>query len=185
MIERFHVIMPFSRPQLIEPVMDFWLRMLDPHPFELRLYVFVQGPEPDPYGVRKINEGLNLLRADYRPGWLYTANDDTVHSPGLLAAVAADYALRPDAGAIVFSEIRPKRDPAGEFLLAAPENMRRSHVDGQQIVWRTDFIRYELLDFAAFGPQVDGGMVEKLFARSPQRFVFDPRPLVNFNSLTP
>lgn len=179
MTERFHAIMPCSRPQLMPRVMRYWLEELDPHPFELRLHLMIQGPEPDPYGVRKINEMLRLLPND---GWVFTPSDDTVHAPELLAAVGA-HAGNHDCGAVVFSERRPPGDSAGELLIAAPENMRRSHVDGQQIIWRTSFIRGELFDFAGFGCQCDGAMVEKLYARSPGKFVFDPRVLINFNSL--
>ncbi len=62
MAERMHVIMSCSRPDNIPIIAPTYLKM-SPHPFELRWHICQQGPEPDPKGIAKNNEMLDMIRS--------------------------------------------------------------------------------------------------------------------------
>ena len=175
MSDRFYVVMPTSRPWNIPRIAHRWLSEMEPHPFEIRWWVMVQGPEPDPKGVNKSNEALRLIK----DGWVMAASDDTVHEPALLRRLGEVVKDNPNIKAIVVSE----RRPGDNVLHAHPDNMRKCHVDGQQVIWRGDFINNQQFDYGGFGPAADGDLIERMWAHDKGAFFFLDEVLVNFNSL--
>src|SRR2546423_14867340 len=100
MATRLHIVMPCARPQNIPILAPKYLQEVVPHPFELRWHILQQGPDPDPKGIYKINEMLDLIRG----GWFMTVADDTIQHPELFSRIGEMIETHPQAGAIVFSQ---------------------------------------------------------------------------------
>jgi hypothetical protein len=175
MADRFYIVMPSCRWGNIERLSRRWLTEMEPHPFEIRWWIMAQGPEPDPKGVNKTNEALRMIR----DGWLMAASDDTLHEPALLRRLGEVIKDNPDKRAVVVSE----RRPCGCVLHASPDSMKRCRVDGQQIIWRSDFIYNQQFDYEHRGDQADGDLAERMWAHDSSAFLFLDEVLVNFNSL--
>jgi len=177
MSERFHILMPCAKPWNI-PRLAHGILEADPHPFELRWHIMQQGPEPDPKGLRKINEALGWIS----DGWFWTPSDDSIHSPRLFRRVGELMASRQDAVGIVFSE---QRGPEEQYkiLYASREEMLPCHVDGSQCVWRRDAIGELRYDFDAHAEQADGVFAQQMAERYGERILYADEVLCRFNSL--
>ncbi len=175
MAERLHIIMPSCKPHHLPRIVRRLYREMEQHPFELRWHLMIQGPEPDPKGMVKVDEGIELVRS----GWVWTPSDDALHSPALFRRLAEVARQHPHAGAIVFSEHRPD----GSILRARPAEMNPCRVDGSQVFWRREFIGRERHDFHRVGMAADGEFIRRLHERSPEGFVFVDEVLLDFNSL--
>lgn len=181
MSERLHIIMPCARPWNIPVIAPAFLGLRSfagepvSHPFELRWHILLQGPEPDPKGVNKVNEALAMIR----DGWFATWSDDTVHDPRIFQRLGEAIAQNPNAVAVVFSECRP----GGGVLHAAPGEMLPCHVDGSQVIMRRDFLGDARMDYAQYKDQADGYLLKQLHDRAPKQFVFVDEVLVYYNRL--
>lgn len=174
---RLHVLMACSRPQNIPLLVNAYLEQ-EPHPFEVRWHILRQGPEPDPKGIRKVNEMLDLLPG----GWFMTVSDDTAQAPSLYRRLGEVIQSVPNAGAVVFSQVRKR---GGWIQHAAPENMAPYRVCGGQVIWRRDFVGDKRFDFETHGDTCDGVFIQEMFQAHPEGFVFHDEPLMYFGSLEP
>ena len=78
---RLHILTPLTRPWHLPRIAHYLFGgETEAHPFEVRWHICQQGPEPDPGGVNKINECLDMIK----DGWFVTWCDDTVHNPATL-----------------------------------------------------------------------------------------------------
>jgi hypothetical protein len=174
---RLHILMPASRPRNIEKLISGYMDAQEPHPWEVRWHLLVQGSEPDPKGIHKINEMLDVLNG--QQGWYTCPADDTVPMPSYFRRLAEVIAANPNAGAVVFSEVRP----GGHILHAAPENMVPGRVDGNQPAWNLQMFGHVRYDFDQFGCGCDGHCIQSVYKNCPDRFVFVDEPLIQFGSL--
>lgn len=176
MAERLHIIMPSNRPWNIARLSEAYLEKMEPHPFELRWHIMLQGPEPDPKGTRKTNEAIDFIPN----GWLMMLADDTDQHPALFRRLGEVVAKNPDAGAVVFSQDRYR----GKFTLHAhPNNMTPCHVCGSQVVWNREFLGSHRYEYEKYGGTCDGELIKKVFDLHPERFVFVDEVLIRFGSL--
>jgi hypothetical protein len=147
---------------------------MEPHPFELRWHLCIQGPDPDPKGSRKINEMLDNIQS----GWCWWPSDDTIEHPALYRRLGETIAANPTAGAIVVSQHRG----GGHVLHARPDAMKVCHVDGAQVIWDRAFIGSERHQ-EKHGGTADGNFIVNKWREAPERFVFLDEVLTNWNSL--
>lgn len=172
---RLHLIMPCARPKNIVKLAPRYLEKMEPHPFELRWYIFLQGPEPDPKGSRKVNEAIDQITN----GWLMTVADDTDQHPALFRRLHEVIVDNPNAGAIVFSQDRRN---GRHVIKAAPENLRPCHCCGGQIVWNREFLGSHRFP-PEHGGCADAALITTMYGNHPDRFVFVPETLTKFGSL--
>lgn len=173
---RLHILMSCVRPQNIPKISEYILEC-DPHPFEIRWHILQQGPDPDPKGIRKVNEELDRIK----DGWFWTASDDAQHSKSLFRRLGETIAANPECGVVVFSERRDHKE--GPILHAHADNMRPCCVDGTQPIFRRDLIGDHRFDFDQYGDQCDGRFIQLIHQQHPDKFVFVDEVLMNFNSL--
>lgn len=180
--------MPCARPENLPLITNNLLCVQQPHVFEVRLHIMLQGPEPDPKGYFKVNEGLDLTK----DGWAWGPSDDTLQPLNLFNILGR--LARPDMGAVVFSQQRKLSSPCpwtgGRWdndepgiLRARPENMKRCRVDATQVFWNRAWLGDRRYDFKNFGPEADGALIEHLYMRHPDKFFLYEPFLVNFGSL--
>lgn len=173
---RLHIIMPSNRPWNIPKLAPRYLEKMRPHGFELRWHILLQGPEPDPKGCNKINEAID----DIRSGWFMTLADDTDQHLSLFARLFDITQKNPDAGAVVFGQVRY----GGRWTLKAePASMRPCHVCGGQVAWNREFFGDHRFDYEHHGGCADGVLIQHLHQLHPERFVFVPETLTKFGSL--
>lgn len=184
---RLHIIMPVTRPHLLPLIVSNYLSEQLPHPFELRWHLMVQGPEPDPKGYHKSNEGAAMCQS----GWLWFPSDDSLQEATLFRRLGEIIRMNPNARAVVFSERRKgvcpytggvwPKEPG--ILRADPANMKRCHVDCTQVFFHHSLKPY----FNSNTPhnEADGAYVEGLYKEAGRLFVFAPEDFVNFGSLDP
>lgn len=187
MSPRLHIIMPVTRPKNVARIVHNYLVEQQPHPFELRWHLMVQGPEPDPKGYHKSNEGAAMCQS----GWLWFPSDDSLQPENLFRRLGELIAKHEYARAIVFSEHRPgvcpytggawPKDKPQWMLIADPANMRRCHVDCTQVFFHHSLKPY----FNSNTPhnEADGAYIEGIYAERPDAFVFAPDDFVTFGSL--
>jgi len=176
MSPRFYVCITMTRPQNMERICEFYLRGLDDHPFEIRLLIGVQGNEPDPKGVNKCNEMIDLVPDGC---WFSCIADDTLEHPTLLKRVAKLIDEHQEAGAFVFGG---KRN-AGTIFHAVPENMHDGCVCGSQIVLNKSFIGSHRFEYSKYGDRCDGKLINTIFTQYPDKVVLVDEPLRYFGSL--
>lgn len=174
MSERLHIITPMSRPWHLSRIAWNYFGEMEPHPWEIRWYVFGQGPEPDFKGQNKNNEAINQIK----DGWLYMWSDDATQHPSLFRRLSEVVSGHPDAGAIVFSEERP-----GHILHASKDTVKPCHICGSMICYKREFLGDNRYDTPAHGDQADGHLAEKLYNEHPEKWVFVDEILLKFNSL--
>jgi hypothetical protein len=170
--------MPCSRFERLPVIVPAYTSAMEKSVFEVRLHLLLQGPDPDPKGILKVNECLNEIRGD--GGWFMTPSDDSIPYPSLFRRMGEELEKMPDAIAIVVSQER--RDALGN-LWAAPDQMMISRVDGNQICWNRDWIKEERYEWEKWGIFCDGEFAVRLYAKAPQRFIFINELLVRHNSL--
>lgn len=179
--------MPVTRPENLPAIVRGLLVEMEPHLFELRWHLAVQGPEPDPKGSRKVNEMI-----DSTPdGWLYLMADDCVPFPSFFRRLWEVIDANPDAGAIVVGQDRPIGTSASatpvsherEWLHASPSTVRPGYICGGQIIYERSFLGNHRYDHVNHLHDSDGWMVAELYAKQPGRFVFVDELLVRMNSL--
>lgn len=175
MAERLHIIMPCMRFEHLARIAHNFFVEMKPHPFELRWHIMAQGPEPDPYGNNKANEGIEMVR----DGWLVTWSDDTIHQIDLFKRFGEVLAENPNSGVVVFGESRPDNC----LLKPCPENVRPCRIDGQQLFWKREFLGDERLNYLDHGNQHDGYLAQKMYEKDPSRWVFVEDYLIRFNAL--
>lgn len=175
MSDRFHIVTPVSRPQNLSRILDFYVSKMEPHPFEVRIHLAVQGPEPDPKGCHKVNEIIDMIK----DGWVITVSDDTLQHPALFRRVAEIQTQTPSVGAIVFGQLR---GPNCEFH-SGPDKVHPCLICGGQIVYQRWILGNERFDCGALLEQSDGYLIEKLYQAKPEAFVFSRELLMKFNSL--
>lgn len=174
---RLHIIMPCNRPWNIPKLAPAYLERMEPHPFEVRWHIMLQGPDPDPKGCSKTNEAVDMIR----DGWLIMLADDTDQHPALFRRLGEVIGQNPEARAVVFSQ---HRAAGGRFTLTAgPQHMTPCHVCGSQVVWNREFLGDHRYHYELHGGTCDGVLVKTLFDMHPDRFVFVNEPLVRFGSL--
>ena len=187
MSERLHIVMPFTRPGNLDRLAQYYLVDMESHPFELRWHLMVQGPEPDPKGLNKVNEALRM----FNTGWVWAPSDDAIHERELFRRLSEVAQVHPAAGAIVFSERRRgvipwtgQPWPSGEGVLrACPAEMHPCHIDGSQVFFRAELLRGIQLDTRRWPGEADGHFIVEVYKRFPLRFIFVDEPLIKFNSL--
>lgn len=174
---RLFLLIPSVRPNWAWRAVRFYLNEMAPHPFELRVIVAMQNRSPDPKGIAKLNECIDLIEP-FDPSWVFTLADDTTQHPSLFKRLAETIAANPDARAIVFGMWHP----SGRVLEAAPENCRPTLVGGGQVIWRRDFIGNHRFNYPDYGGRCDGHFIQSRYRESPDKFVFVNEPLTKFNS---
>jgi hypothetical protein len=174
MSERLHLAISVSRPWNLSRMLWFYLSEVEPHPFELRIHLNIQGPEPDFKGQNKTNECLKMIQ----DGWVYFWCDDTIQYPSCFRRLSEVISGHPDAGAIVFSEQRP-----GHILHASKDHVKPCEICGSMICYKRDFIGDAFYDTAQHGDAADGWLAQHLFIKDPSRWVFIDEVLLKFNSL--
>jgi hypothetical protein len=182
---RLHIVMPVSRPKNLARIIANYLEEQQPHVFELRWHLMVQGVEADPKGYKKCNEGAAMCNS----GWLWFPSDDSLQEPSLFRRLAELIQQHPDARAIVFSERRSgvcpytggtwPKEPG--ILRAAPENMKRCHVDCTQVFFHHSLKPH--FNCREYGDEADGACIVRLYEANATRFVFAPDDYVTFGSL--
>lgn len=172
---RLHIIMPCARPENVPAILESLLTC-EPHPFELRWHVAMQGPEEDPKGIRKVNEALD----DIQDGWIWCFADDSLVHPRMFRRLGEVIAGCPTARAIVLSEER--RDGLG-VLHAHPDNMRPFGISGDQYVLHRSLIGQRRYNYRAYGDRCDGMFIARLYQDEKAAFVFVDEVLVWFNRL--
>lgn len=177
MSPRMHLIFSCARPWNIPILATAYLDGMEPHPFEVRMHVALQGPERDPKGEGKQNEIVSYIPND---GWLMFLADDTDQHPSLFRRLGELIFENPNAGAFVFHQQR--KGWPGNLLPCSPDSMKICQVCGGQVVWKREFLgdeRFRKED----GGVADGRMIERKWAESPERFVFVSEVLMRFGSL--
>jgi hypothetical protein len=174
---RLHILMAASRPRFIEKLISAYMEKMEPHPFELRWHLLIQGPEPDPKGILKTNEMLDVLKG--QDAWFFNPSDDTEEHPALFRRLHEAVSSNPTCGAVVFSQVRP----GGGVLQACPENMHPGSVDGSQVFWSLPVFGHCRYDWDQFGCGCDGHCIQSVYKNCPDRFVFVDEPLIQFGSL--
>lgn len=172
---RLHVLIPCARPWNIGIITQSYLQDMEKHPFEVRLHVLGQGPEPDPKGMFKVNEALAWIP----DGWVMFSTDDTFHYPSLFRRLHEVIRSNTHAQAVVFTEVRHF---GTSFLRAAPENMCLGNVCAG-VIWNRQLIGHNRFDFERHGEACDGRFIEMMFRQHRSRFVFVDEPLVCFGRL--
>lgn len=176
MIPRIYIVMPVSRPENLGRIAQYYLSDMEPHPFEIRWLIGMQGPEPDPKGINKENELIDMIPG---VGWFLTQADDTFHDPSLFRRIAEIIEANPNAGLIAFSG---QRGPGG-VLNACPENACVCHMCGSQIVIKKEFMGSDRFNYQEHGVLSDGRMIEHLKAKDPSRIVYVDELLTYFNRM--
>lgn len=172
---RLHLITPCCRPENLAPMMHRYLEEMDPHPFELRWHILVQGPEPDRYGCNKANECLDTLIED---GWIMFLSDDVLHDKSLFRRAAEIMTAHPQALALVFwGYERGKPYPN-------PPKPNICNNIGQCIFDRA-FFGTQRFDLAKYGNNTDIVIVNRLYATAPEAFYLHDRSelLIEYNNL--
>jgi len=178
MSPRLHLLMPCAYPERLPALLPSYTTAMEPHAWELRIHILLQGPDADPKGILKVNECLEEIRGD--GGWFMTPSDDTIQHPALFRRMGEELAQNPDAVAIVVGQER--RDGLGN-LFACPEQVRIGRIDGMQTCWNRAWIKQERYEWEKWGMFCDGEFAVRMFARAPQRFIFIPEMLTRHNSL--
>jgi hypothetical protein len=178
MIPRLHLLMPCAYPDRLNAILPSYTTAMEKHGWELRVHLLIQGPDPDPKGILKVNEALDEIRG--YGGWFMTPSDDTIQHPALFRRLFEELEKNPDAVAMVVGQER--RDGLGN-LWASPDQVRIGRIDGCQVCWNRDWIRSERYEWEKFGCYCDGEFAVRMFARAPQRFVFINEMLTRHNSL--
>jgi hypothetical protein len=173
---RLHIVMPCSRPENIPQLAAAYLKEMEPHPWEVRWHIMLQGPEYDPKGTAKVNEGID----DVRGGWLMLISDDTDQHPALFRRLSETIEANPHAGAVVFNQ---DRHAGRSILLAKPQNMTPCYVCGGQVAWKRDFLGTNRYDYAKHGGTCDGELIRFMYRQAPESFVFVNETLTRFGSL--
>lgn len=173
MTERLHVIMSVSRPWNVAQIVHSYLAMR--HPFELRIHLMVQGPDPDPKGVHKINEAIDSISN----GWILTVADDTVQHPDLMQRLWDTVSNDPEAGIVVFGNDRGN----GVHFIPSPETMTVGRVCGSAVAYNRHALGDHRFDYEAHAHEADGFLIQDLYQEAPNRFRFVPDVLTTFNSL--
>lgn len=173
---RVYFIMPMSRPGNLTAIFQFYYNQLEDHPFEIRWLIGQQGKEPDPKGVLKTNEMINLVPDG---AWFFCVADDTLCHAALLKRLAE--IIKDDKiGAVVFAG---RRNAENEVLQAVPERMTPGGVCGSQVCWNKSFIGSERFDFESHAERADGALINKLYYKDPSRFALIDEPLTYYGSL--
>jgi len=172
---RLHLVMPVIRPLNMPQLILFYLVGMDPHPFELRWHLMVQGPDADPKGIHKANEAIGFIQ----DGWVVTFSDDTTQDRSLFKRLGEVIKEHPECTAVVFSQKRLD----GTVLHAHPDNMHPCHVSGDQILWRHDLLNQYRFDYEAHAHECDGYLIEQVYREKPDHFVFIDEVLGKFGSL--
>lgn len=173
---RLHIVMPCARPWNIPKLAPRYLEKMDPHPFELRWHICVQGPDKDPKGLLKCNEALDNIQS----GWVMFPADDTDQHPALFRRLAEVIRRNPHAGAVVFAQDRN----AGKVVLRAhPLQLKPCHVCGGSVVWKREFLGPNRFDWANHRGTSDGILIAHMYNTYPNRFVFVDEVLTRFGSL--
>lgn len=173
---RLHIIMPCARPHNIPKLAASYLQKWEPHPWEIRWHIMLQGPDSDPKGNHKCNEGVDCVP----DGWLMLIADDTEQHPSLLRRLAEVIEQNPQAGAVLFNQ---DRHAGRSILMARPENMTPCYVCGGQIVWNREFLGPNRYNFEKHGGTADGELIRFMYRQAPERFVFVNETLMRFGSL--
>lgn len=129
----------------------------------------------------KINCALDSVQPDE---WVWAQEDDNLAPPGIFEVWSR--AIVRGRGVVVASCKRGQRQPgikhATTTLVASPESMRPGHVDLGQYILRGDIAAtYRYPDISCG----DGILVQTLWQRIPQEFMFLPGTFVLFNALEP
>jgi hypothetical protein len=188
MSERLHIITPSCRPQNIGRLAQRYYQEMEPHPFELRWHLLIQGPDPDPKGLNKVAEGMDWQMK----GWTWFPSDDALHDPSLfrrLAEAVSAFKSHWPVGCVIFAEERrggncpwTGQPWKGGILDAKPENMKICRVDGSQAFFRDWMLKYEHMSFQR-PEEADGDLIQRLYSKKPESFLFVNEPLIKFNSL--
>lgn len=184
---RLHLCMAVTRPHFLPIIMQGLLVDMEPHPFELRWHLAVQGPEPDPKGSRKFNEMVDAVPS----GWLYLMSDDTVPYPRFFRVLGETIEKNPNAGVIVVGQVRPIGTSIGatatyggrELLHARKESVYPGAICGGQVVYERSLLGLRRYDHEHHLAASDGVLVSEMFRDHPERFVFVDQTLTRFNSL--
>jgi hypothetical protein len=132
-----------------------------------------QGPEPDYKGINKTNEGIECVK----DGWMLLLSDDTIQHPSLFRRLHEVVEAHPNAGAVVFNQVR-----GTWHLQPNPALMVPAQVCGGQVVWNREFVGDTRYD-PAMGGITDGDMIKRLYDKAPDRFIFVREDLMYFGSL--
>lgn len=170
------MLMPCAHPERLSTILPSYTTAMQPSIWEIRLHILLQGPDPDPKGILKVNECLNNLR----DGWFMTPSDDTIQYPSLFQRLGEELLKHPDAVAFVVGQ---ERKPGLSPLKAAPDQVQIGKIDGCQVCWNRAWIKDARYDWENYGRTCDGEFAVRLFALAPQRFVFIDEILTRHNSM--
>ena len=176
MAERLHIILPTGHPTYLETIIPCYLQDMEPHPYELRIHIMLQGPEPDDKGTNKTNEGIQMIQ----DGWLFMQADDAMPHPACFRRLAEITKANPHIGAVVFT---CRREIRGDGFADVPTNLANMIIQGGQIAWKREWLGEWRYDNTRRGTCDLKLAIEKLRS-DPSRVFMCDEALVTFNSLT-
>jgi len=148
---------------------------MEPHHWELRIYVMAQGPLlPDPLGVRKCNEALDLVKS----GWVFTFADDTTQHPALFRRLWEIIQANPHAGCVIFTEAR-----GGSVFSIHEADPATGFICGGSLAYEISFLGNLRFDTDDPLHRTDGRLVSRLWSKDPSRFIKVDEILTRENSL--
>jgi hypothetical protein len=175
-MKNLHIITACSRYSgVVSSAIKLVPEALKDHWFRVRWHIAFQNhTQPDPYGMGKDNEMLDLIPAE---DWVWILDDDNLVHTDFFYALSDAWNLNPEKDAIVFTQNR--KDGLGPVLQAAPENMKVGRVDTAQVVFKKSLIGVKR--FKTDHRMADGIFYEEMFKNYPGAFAFVDLPVVNFN----
>lgn len=173
--ERLHIILPSAYHTNLETVLPTFLQDMEPHPYELRVHVMAQGPEPDDKGLKKTNEAVDMIR----DGWLFMWADDTLPHPALFRRLAEITETRPWLGAVVFANRRELRERISRDYLVDLGSML---IQGGQVAWKREWLGASKYD-PKLGGCCDLYLAINKLRTDPSKVFISDEVLATFNSL--
>ena len=173
--ERLHIILPTAYYTNLAVVLPFFLQDMEPHPYELRIHLMAQGPEPDDKGLKKTNEAVEMIK----DGWLFMWADDTIPHPALFRRLHEITEKRPYLGAVCFATRRELRDRVSRDILLDLGSML---IQGGQVAWKREWLADSRYD-ANQGGVCDLLLAIKKLRTDPAKVFISDEVLTTFNSL--
>jgi hypothetical protein len=164
-------ILVFDAPgEMPEPVLHM---MRDASRIKIRRLVYPDGRAR--FGIPQKNLGMGSIK----DGFFHCLDDDNLVHPDFFRGIMEAISANPGKRAFAFHQQR--WDKHGD-LRAAPENMRKFHIDNTMFVVHKDLIGSDRYDQEKAGEE-DFYFFRKLYDKDPDAFVFLDETLAYYNYL--
>ncbi|HEV8435107.1 MAG TPA: glycosyltransferase family A protein [Thermoanaerobaculia bacterium] len=120
----------------------------------------------------------NQALEQIRDGWIIFIDDDNLLHPALPKRLSEVLRSRSGVGAVVYDQ-----DLGDSFRRASPRNTRVGKIDSAQFAVSRELVGGHR--FEVYAPSADGLFIERLYATTPERFVFLSEVLASYNVQTP